>query len=523
MRFDPALCALFSLIGLAFLQPAHAAGEPPGGGKIRHVIIIMQENHSFDQYFGTFPGANGIPPHVCAPDPARKTCVAPFRNTARANVEGPHSHDAAMMDIDNGKMDGFIASAETYGKNGRNPEAVMGYRGESDIPNYWAYARHFVLQDNLFSSVSSWSLPAHLYMVSAWAAKCQRGEPMSCKSDLDQGHESIELQGDREGRNVIVACRSSTNKECEPELHKWFSLSNKNARLLRHQIEDNCQPWNQPSQCKAAVDAFAAKNIDIVRRVLFKRAIGPQIAHAQEHDFPWTDITWLLFKNNISWKYYLFEGEEPDCEDDDGVVCPPHKQRRNTPSMWNPLPSFDTVNKDDQVRNIVPIRQFYDDVAHDKLPAVSWVIPNAKVSEHAPNSIAAGHAYVTGLINAVMKSKAWGSTVIFLSWDDWGGFYDHVKPPVIDQNGYGLRVPGLVISPYAKAGTIDHQQLSHDAYLRFIEDVFLGEQRLDPKTDGRPDSRPTVREPLAGDLSADFDFHQRPIAPLILPGGNEYR
>jgi phospholipase C len=140
------------------------------------------------------------------------------------------------------------------------------------------------------------------------------------------------------------------------------------------------------------------------------------------------------------------------------------------------------------------------------------------VSEHSPASIAAGQAYVTTLINAAMKSPDWYSTAIFLTWDDWGGFYDHVAPPVVDENGYGLRVPGIVISPYAKQGYIDHQVLSHDAYAKFIEDVFLNGDRIDPKTDGRPDSRPSVREnmPQLGDLSSDFDFSQTPRAPLIL-------
>ena len=101
-----------------------------------------------------------------------------------------------------------------------------------------------------------------------------------------------------------------------------------------------------------------------------------------------------------------------------------------------------------------------------------------------------GQAYVTALINAAMKSPDWNSTAIFLTWDDWGGFYDHVVPPAVDQNGYGLRVPGLVISPYARRGYIDHQTLSSDAYLKFIEDDFLGGARLNPTTDGRPDPRP---------------------------------
>jgi phospholipase C len=117
-----------------------------------------------------------------------------------------------------------------------------------------------------------------------------------------------------------------------------------------------------------------------------------------------------------------------------------------------------------------------------------------------------------------MRSDLWWTTAIFLTWDDWGGFYDHVPPPRVDANGYGIRVPGIMISPWAKAGTIDHQVLSFDAYLKLIEDLFLGGQRLDPETMSRPDSRPTVREevPILGNLLREFDFTQDPLPPLIL-------
>ena len=117
-----------------------------------------------------------------------------------------------------------------------------------------------------------------------------------------------------------------------------------------------------------------------------------------------------------------------------------------------------------------------------------------------------------------MSGPDWNSTAIFLAWDDWGGFYDHLTPPTIDANGYGLRVPGLVISPYAKHGYLDHQTLSFDAYDKFIEGDFLGGARLDPATDGRPDPRPDIREngPQLGDLSADFDFTQPPRPPVVL-------
>jgi phospholipase C len=118
-----------------------------------------------------------------------------------------------------------------------------------------------------------------------------------------------------------------------------------------------------------------------------------------------------------------------------------------------------------------------------------------------------------------MRGPDWNSTAIFLAWDDWGGFYDHVKPPHVDGQGYGLRVPALVISPYARRGYIDHQVLSSDAYLKFIEDDFLHGRRIDPRNDGRPDSRPNVRENvrILGNLVHDFDFDQKPRPALILP------
>jgi phospholipase C len=127
---------------------------------------------------------------------------------------------------------------------------------------------------------------------------------------------------------------------------------------------------------------------------------------------------------------------------------------------------------------------------------------------------------VTNLINAVMNSAYWDSTVIFLTWDDWGGFYDHVRPPHVDINGYGLRVPAITISPWVKPHQIDHTVYSHDAYRHFIEDLFANSERLDPATDGRPDNRISLRDTEAelGDLLSEFDFTQTPNAPLVLQG-----
>jgi phospholipase C len=226
--------------------------------------------------------------------------------------------------------------------------------------------------------------------------------------------------------------------------------------------------------------------------------------------YAWTDLTYLLHKHRVSWRYYIFEGAD-GCEQSCGPGV--------TPGIWNPLPSFTDVKIDAQDENVRSIRNFYSAAYAGTLPAVSWIAPSHRVSEHPIAFVTTGESYVTRLINAVMQSPDWSSTAIFLTWDDWGGFYDNAVPPQVDQNGYGLRVPSLVISPYAKQGFIDHQTLSFDAYLKFIEDDFLNGQRLNPSTDGRPDPRPDVREklPLLGNLKRDFNFAQQPRGSVILP------
>jgi phospholipase C len=231
-----------------------------------------------------------------------------------------------------------------------------------------------------------------------------------------------------------------------------------------------------------------------------------------------------MYKNHISWKYYVAPGTEPDCEDASEQTCIQGPQNSGTPGIWNPLPYFSDVQIDGQAQRIQDLNRFYADAAAGSLPQVAWITPSGGLSEHPPALVSNGQRYVTRLINAIMQGPNWSSTAIFLSWDDWGGFYDHVVPPKVDSLGYGLRVPALVISPYARVGYIDHQTLSQDAYLKFIEDDFLNGVRLDPATDGRPDSRPDVREksPILGDLAADFDFsHQAPtliLNPVPVPG-----
>ena len=418
---------------------------------LKHLVFIVQENRSFDHYFGTFPGANGFPmrngkPSVCVPDPIAHACVRPYHSSEQLQEGGPHAQRHSELDVNGGRMDGFVRTVvdsplycadhrdasrcrDYLGPQGQ-PD-VMSYHTAKEIPNYWRYARTFVLQDRMFAPADSWTLPAHLFLVSAWAARCSDAhDPMSCVSNLE------------------------------------------------------------------LVDQFHTMR-----------------SHEDVPIWAWTDITYLLWEQGVEWGYYV--GDDTCFFD----PCPDQGQRR-TVSQQNPLPWFTTIRETGQMDRIQDHAKFYKAAANGTLPSVSWVMPYNGVGEHPASGapIWRGQAHVTHVVNALMKGPDWNETAVFLTWDDWGGFYDHVRPPRVDLNGYGIRVPGLLISPWARAGLIDSQTLSFDAYLKLIEDLFLDSERLNPATLSRPDSRPTVREKasILGDLLKEFDFGQEPLPPLVL-------
>jgi phospholipase C len=419
---------------------------------LKHLVFIVQENRSFDHYFGTFPGADGIPMHngrptVCATDPITDRCLPPYRTIRQLQQGGPHNEHFSEMDVNGGRMNGFIRAAvkgpiycadhrdDPRCRNGylgpQGQPDVMSYHTKRTIPNYWRYAKEFVLQDRMFAPADSWTLPAHLYLVSAWAARCARpNDPMSCSSNLELIEE---------------------------------------ARRMRE---------------RADIPIWA-----------------------------WTDITYLMHEHGVEWAYYI---------GDDTCVfnCSGHSGPEHTVSQQNPLPWFTTVRQTGQMDRIQTHSDMFEAAAAGTMPSVSWVMPYSGVGEHpkAGEPIWKGQRHVTNVINALMRGPDWEETAIFLTWDDWGGFYDHVPPPRVDRNGYGIRVPGLLISPWARAGLIDSQKLSFDAYLKLIEDLFLSKERLNPRTLSRPDPRPTVREKVSilGDLLREFDFDQDPLPPLIL-------
>jgi len=405
--------AILCILSLLFPRRAPTAAPlpiPPGLEKINHFVFIMQENRSFDHYFGTYPGVEGIPPGVCLPDPAGGACVALYHDTNDVNRGGPHNWANALGSMDGGKMDGFLtesfknfnptSNCQPPNPNcspGSDPRDVMGWHDSREISNYWSYANQYVMQDRMFESITSYSLPAHLYMLAAQSGGyIGTGQP-------------------------------------EPQTYTFV------------------------------------------------------------------EITELLTSGKIDWKYYVAAGTSPGAAEGDV-----EDQAADKYSLWNPLPAFPAVwNDPNQKNRLQDAGNFFTDAQNGALPQVSWVIPSGPLSEHPPNAVSGGMNWVTSVINAVMQSPNWKDTAIFLCWDDWGGFYDHVTPPKVDQYGLGIRVPGIVISPYARQNYVDHKTYSFESWLKIVEERF----GVTPMT---------ARDNHADDMYDSFDFTQNPRAPLTL-------
>ena len=494
---------------------------------IRHVVIIMQENQSFDRWFGTYPGANGYPAGtttafiqpavggtvalatdpgnitvrqsvnvtgagrytvaaaspgvlsltlvtaivspggsvpaspwiVCEPDPATNSCASPWPLRNRAvhgqilvNLGGNHGDADFRSQLDSGKLDGFCSGAET-----------LWHRTCCD----WTFANpstHYCSVtggniNDVIAYVDGTDFPAYWHYAERYVLH-------------DAMYEAV-------GSYSFPA--------------HMFMVSG----------------WSATGTAACAANSTSCVN-DI-------SSIPPSdtTPFSNPH-WGYGEITGLFRQKGISWRYYVATGEEPDCLSGE-EECAPGPQEATVTNYWNPLPGFTTVRNSGQISNVTQLDNIFQDwnvsTAATTAPMVSWIVPANHFSDHPQAALGAGYSYVTGLVNTIMQSPAWGSTAIFLSWDDWGGFFDHVVPPVVDANGYGFRVPSLVISPWAKAGLVDHQTLSHDAYAKFIEDLFAGGTRFDPSVVlGLPDNRPDVRESISelGDLFSDFDFLSAP-------------
>ena len=396
--------ALILLIAVQVGFPASAQASPADNSAaaktktatpIKHFVTLMQENHSFDNYFGTYPGADGISQGTCMPvkpDRKRGRCVEPFRVAGRPIVDLGHTVDIHKAQYANGKMNGFISAFSGQRSVG---DLAMGHYDDRDIPYYWNVADNYVLFDRAFTSAAGGSVWNHFY----WAT----GSPGNTKAD------SL--------------------------LTKGFD------------------------QVPTIFDRLQAAGVD--------------------------------------WKFYI-QNYDPTVS-----FRNPGSGDRASQVIWAPVLNYNRFLDNPELRShIVPMEQYFTDLRNNQLPAVSYLVP-AGTSEHPPGSIQAGSRFVRGLVNGLMASSAWDSSAFMWTYDDWGGWYDHVKPPNVDQYGYGFRAPALLVSPYAKEGEVNHTTIDFTSQLKFIENNW----GLKPLA---------KRDAAANDITSAFDFARPPREAIVL-------
>jgi phospholipase C len=386
------LTALSALVLTAALPGAALGQERGTQTPIRHFVTLMQQNHSFDNYFGTYPGANGIPADVCMPiNPAkpRAKCIKPFHLGDRVVPDLAQNEEVFAGQYRSGRMNGFVDGLRRA--TGRITPTVMGYYDDSDIPFYWNVADEYVLFDRFFASSHGGSVRNAMYWMT--------GTP-----------------GNYTGQSI---------------------------------------PPNGFGDLQTIFDRLEARG--------------------------------------ISWKVYI-QNYDPGIN-----FRSARRSERSSQINWMPLLGYDRFLDDPELRShLVDLNEYYDDLRSGDLPSVSYVVaPSGGSSEQAPGTAVPGQRFVKKLMNALIRSSAWTSSAFMWTYDGWGGWYDHVKPPQVDSFGYGFRTPALLVSPYARRGYIDHTRLDFTSILKFIEQNW----NLDPLAS---------RDRNADTFAGAFDFKSAP-------------
>jgi phospholipase C len=383
---------------VAVLGPATpAAAEDPSSRTItpiRHFVFLMQGDRTFDNYFGTYPGADGIPAGTCQPlvlERPQSGCVKPF--PLHGTTPMPLEPGKSIIDaqLDGGKLDGFVAA---YAAQGRDGTAAMGYYDNRDLQYYWNVADRYVLFDRFFAATPF---------------------------------------GYRTNRSYWVAAAA------------------------------------QPGAADR-VPAGGYGNLPTI----FDR----------------------LQAAGISWKFYVQDYRPQE------TFRAMSDTEPATQTVRVPLLNYARFVDDPALRShIVDLDEYYRDLTDGSLPAVAYVASSGAI-ERSARSMPSGQNLVRNLVSQLMLSPSWGSSALMWSYDGSGGWYDHVPPPA----GRGLRVPALLVSPYAKRGQVNDHTLDYTSALKFIEQNW----GVDPLTQ---------RDAGATSIASAFDFAAPPRRAEVIPAG----
>jgi phospholipase C len=433
--------------------PDSTGGEGASGGEtagqsvpvpIKHVVVIVKENHTFDNYFGSFPGADGTLNAA-----GQNVCRTASGGTAPC-AEAPdapthdlcHGHGCALIDWNGGHMDGWNKAG---GSDTGDGLAYAQYT-EKDIPNYWQYARHFVLGDHFFANVLGPSFPGHLFTVAAQAGWATDNPP------TDLPFKIVLWPPAFYGPHPFWGC-----------------------------------------------DEWPGDTVPVLFNGTQPRNVTPCFNIPSIPDVLPAGVDWKFYGTNFDGLF----GENWSLFDAVSLI-------RDNPAKWS---------------HVVNVSQFTADVRNGTLPAVSWLVDQDQNSEHPDEvlpllglpigGVCSGEGWTVGYVNEIMQSPYWKDTAILFTMDDFGGWYDHVSPPrqyggsASAPYGLGMRLPLLVISPYARPGFVFHGVAEHASIARFIERVFGSTTTLHALD-------PAAQDAQANDLFGAFDFTQSPLPPLVL-------
>jgi phospholipase C len=396
------------------MPPAPAQSSP-----IAHVVVLFQENRSFDNLFAGFPGADTATAGPCVPNATRAPDCRPGKlvplhaiTLQTTGIGGggrdiQHDHPGFETEFNGGKMNGFdLIASGTVGNEGWAGLYPYAYVERSEVAPYWTLAKTYTLADHMFSTATTDSFVAH---------------------------------------QEIIAGTTRLND--------------------RESLTDT--PTHMPWGCDAPLGTATAV-LTVAGNVLL--AGGPFPCFTR-----YKTMADVLDAADVSWKYYVMsDGSNGNYPEWSGIV-------------WD---GFDAIEKircasfEAAAQNCIgfgadwkthisqPNTSVFSDIKKGTLPAVSWVIPTLPDSDHPQSGADSGPSWVASVVNAVGKSAYWKNTVIVLLWDDWGGFYDNVPPPQLDYTSLGMRVPLIVISPYAKRGYVSHTQYEIGSILKYIEQNF---------------------------------------------------
>jgi phospholipase C len=406
----PYLLACAAWMGGCGGQTMPAGGSTPTSGVqqyIKHVVIVVQENRSFDNLFSGFAGADA-PAYGYAGKKKIKLHATALENPG--DIE--NNWRDAISGWNNGKMNGF----EHEHFYGGPLNFAYAYVPRDESAPYWAMARRYVLADRMFPMEFGPSFTAHLSLIAA---------------------------------NTDIKPTPIAEVDA-PDTLRWGCEAPNGTRTFTLDT-DRVERFNGPFPCFSDFRTIADR----------------------------------LDAAGITWRYYASPiGTVPG-------------------DVWSEFSSIRAVRYGPDWKNVIsPQTIVLRDVHAGALAGVSWVTPDWKDSDHTGSGYDRGPSWVTSVVNAIGGSPYWKSTVIVVLWDDWGGWYDDAPPPQLDFRGLGIRVPCIVISPYAKAGYVSHTQYEFGSVLKLVEEVF-NLPRIGPPSLGFTDSR-------AASMLDVFDFNQKP-------------